>query len=157
MRSTFWPNLIFERFSSQNRETGLKFSSKRENSALSMKIVQDALAKMAKNGQNGLILWKAAQNNAFGQNNLILAKDSQNYGFWPKWTSLPVWLNRTGLLFGRLIILNSLDQFPILTYLDPFAILTYLARFAILTHLDWFAILLFLDQIDVLTQLAWFF
>ena len=43
MRSTFWPNRISERLSSQNRETGLKFSSKRENSALSMKIVQNAL------------------------------------------------------------------------------------------------------------------
>ena len=43
MRSTFWPNLIFERQSSQNRETGLKFSPKLENSALSMKIVQNAL------------------------------------------------------------------------------------------------------------------
>ena len=42
MRSTFWPNHIFERLSSQNRETGLKFSSKRENSALFMKIVQNA-------------------------------------------------------------------------------------------------------------------
>ena len=42
-RSTFWPNRIFERQSSENRETGLKFSSKRENSALFMKIVQNAL------------------------------------------------------------------------------------------------------------------
>ena len=29
MRSRFWPNLIFERQSSQNRETALKFSSRR--------------------------------------------------------------------------------------------------------------------------------
>ena len=43
VRNTFWPNRIFERQSSQNRHTGLKFSSKRENSALSMKIVQNAL------------------------------------------------------------------------------------------------------------------
>ena len=43
MRSTFWPNRIFEGQSSQNRHTGLKFSSKRENSALSMKIVQNAI------------------------------------------------------------------------------------------------------------------
>ena len=43
MRSTFWPNRVFERQSSPNRHTGLKFSSKRENSALSMKIVQNAL------------------------------------------------------------------------------------------------------------------
>ena len=43
MRSTFWANRIFERQSSQDRHTGLKFCSKRENSALSMKIVQNAL------------------------------------------------------------------------------------------------------------------
>ena len=43
MRSTFWPNRIFERQSCQNRHTGLKFSPKRENSALFMKIVQNAL------------------------------------------------------------------------------------------------------------------
>ena len=42
IRSTFWPNRIFERQSSQNPHTGLKFSPKRENSALSMKIVQNA-------------------------------------------------------------------------------------------------------------------
>ena len=42
MRSTFWPNRIFERQSCQNRHTGLKFSSKRENSALFIKIVQNA-------------------------------------------------------------------------------------------------------------------
>ena len=43
MRSTFWPNRIFERQSCQNRHTGLKFSLKRENSALFMKIVQKPL------------------------------------------------------------------------------------------------------------------
>ena len=41
MRSTFWPNRIFEHQSFQNRHTGLKFFSKRQNSALSMKIVQN--------------------------------------------------------------------------------------------------------------------
>ena len=43
MRSTFWPNRIFEGQNSQNRHTGLKLSLKRKNSALSMKIVQNAL------------------------------------------------------------------------------------------------------------------
>ena len=43
MRSTFLPNRILERQSSQNRHPGLIFSSKRENSALTMKIVQNAL------------------------------------------------------------------------------------------------------------------
>ena len=42
MRSTFWPNRIFERQSCQNRHTSLKFSPKRGNSALFMKIVQNA-------------------------------------------------------------------------------------------------------------------
>ena len=43
MRSTLWPNRIFKRQSFQNRHTGLKFSPKRENSALFLKIVQNAL------------------------------------------------------------------------------------------------------------------
>ena len=43
MRSTFLPNRILERQSFQNRHPGLIFSSKRENSALTMKIVQNAL------------------------------------------------------------------------------------------------------------------
>ena len=43
MRSTFLPNRILEPQSSQNRHTGLKFSPKRENSALVMKIVRNAL------------------------------------------------------------------------------------------------------------------
>ena len=43
MRSRLWPNRILERQSSENRHAGLKFSRKRENSAPSMKIVQDAL------------------------------------------------------------------------------------------------------------------
>ena len=42
MLSTFWPNRISERRNSQNRHAGLKFSPKRENSAPSMKIVQNA-------------------------------------------------------------------------------------------------------------------
>ena len=43
MRSTFWPNRIFNCQSSQNRETRPKVSSKRKNSALSMKIGQNAV------------------------------------------------------------------------------------------------------------------
>ena len=138
MRSTFWPNRIFERQSSQNRHTGLKFSPKRENSALSMKIVQDALARMAKNGQNGLILSKAAQNNSFGQNNLILAKDIQNYGIWPKWTSLPVWLNRTGLLFSRFIILTSLGP---VSHFDLFGSVCHFDLSGAVCHFDSFGLI----------------
>ena len=43
MRSTFWPNRILERQSCQNRQTGLKLPSKRKNSALFMRIVENAL------------------------------------------------------------------------------------------------------------------
>ena len=43
MRSTFRPNRICERQSSQNRHTGLKFSPKRENRALFIKLVHSAL------------------------------------------------------------------------------------------------------------------
>ena len=57
MRSTFWPNRIFDRQSSQNRKTGLKFSSRRENSALSMKIVQNAFFRScaARFGQSAFL------------------------------------------------------------------------------------------------------
>ena len=43
MRSTFCPSRIFKGQTSENRYTCLKFSSKREDSALFMKIVQNAL------------------------------------------------------------------------------------------------------------------
>ena len=61
MRSTFWPNRIFESQSSQNSDTGLKFYSKPENSALSMKVVQNALVR-----------WCAAR---FGQIAFLSIKD----------------------------------------------------------------------------------
>ena len=50
MRSTFWPNRIFGRQSCQNRHTGLKSSSKREKSALFMKIVQNACFRSCAGG-----------------------------------------------------------------------------------------------------------
>ena len=43
MRRTFWPNRIFQPSRSQNRSAGLKFTPIRENSRLSMKIVQNVL------------------------------------------------------------------------------------------------------------------
>ena len=43
MRSTFWPNRIFDRQSSQNPHNGLNFYPKSENSALFIKIVQNAV------------------------------------------------------------------------------------------------------------------
>ena len=50
MRSTFCRNRILERQSCQNRHTGLKFSSKRENCALFMKIVQNACFRSCAGG-----------------------------------------------------------------------------------------------------------
>ena len=60
MRSTFWPNRSFDRQSSQNRHTGLNISSKRENSALFIKIVQNALFRSfaARFGQSALLTVK---------------------------------------------------------------------------------------------------
>ena len=68
MRRRFWPNLIFERQSSQDRHTGLKFSSKQGNSALSMKIVQNALFRScgARFGQNRICERQSCQNRHTG-------------------------------------------------------------------------------------------
>ena len=57
MRSTSWPNRILERQSFQNRETGLKFSSKQKNSALFMKIVQHALFRACAAGFGQIAFW----------------------------------------------------------------------------------------------------
>ena len=64
MRSTFWQNRIFERQRSQNRETGLKFSSKLENSAVFIKIVQNALFRLcaARFGQIAFFQRQSPQN-----------------------------------------------------------------------------------------------
>ena len=74
MRSTFWPNRIFEGESFQNRHAGLKFSPKRENSAPSMKIVQNALVRSCaaffwsnesfQNGETGLKFSSKRKNSA---------------------------------------------------------------------------------------------
>ena len=63
MRSTFWPNRIFERQSCQNRHTGLELSPKRENSALSIKTVQNGLFRScaARFGQNAFLSVKVAK------------------------------------------------------------------------------------------------
>ena len=68
MSSTFWPNRISERQSCQIRHTGLKFSSKRENSALFMKIVQNALFRScaARFGQIVFLSVKVLQNRHTG-------------------------------------------------------------------------------------------
>ena len=74
MRSTFWPNPILERHRCQIRHTGLKSSSKRENSALSMKIVPNARFRSCAGGFAQIVFlivkvlkivtlaWKALQN-----------------------------------------------------------------------------------------------
>ena len=43
MRRTFWPNPISQRFRTKNRSAGLKFTTIRESSRFSMKIVQNVL------------------------------------------------------------------------------------------------------------------
>ena len=72
MRSTFWPNRIFERPNSQNRHTGLKFSSKRKNSALSMKIVQNAVfrSRAARFGQIAFVSVKVVKIVTLASNSL---------------------------------------------------------------------------------------
>ena len=64
IRSTFWPNRIFKRQSFQNGETRLKFSSELENSALSMKIVQNAFFRScaARFGQIAVLTVKFLKN-----------------------------------------------------------------------------------------------
>ena len=72
MRSTFWPNCICERQSCQNRHTGLKFSPKRWNSALSIKIVQNALFRScaARFGQIEFLSVKVAKIVTLASNSL---------------------------------------------------------------------------------------
>ena len=72
MRSTFWPNRIFERQSSQNRQTGLKFSPNRENSALLITIVQNALFRScaARFGQIAFLTVKLLKMAKLGWNSL---------------------------------------------------------------------------------------
>ena len=74
--STIWPNRIFERQSSQNRHTGLKFSSKRENCALFMKIVQNALFRscIARFGQIAFLSVKVVKIVTLASNSLQIVK-----------------------------------------------------------------------------------
>ena len=76
MRSVFWPNRILERQSCQNRQTGLKFFSKRENSTLSMKIVQNALFRScaARFGQIALVSVKVVKIVTLASNSLQKGK-----------------------------------------------------------------------------------
>ena len=100
LRSTIWPNRIFERQSSQNRHTGLKFSSKRENSALSMKTVQNALfrscaarfgqiaflsvsPKFSKSSHWPEILFKTGKQCAFYKNCTKRSFQVMRSTFWP--------------------------------------------------------------------------
>ena len=72
-------NRIFERQSSENGHTGLKFSSKRENSALFMKIVQNALFRScaARFGHwPNRILWASK----FSKSSVTLAWNSPQKG-----------------------------------------------------------------------------
>ena len=94
MRSTFWPNRIFERQSSQNRHTGLKSSPKRENSALSMKIVQNALFRScaARFGQIAFLRAKLLKIVTLSQ---ILAKTGKQCAFHENCTKRSFQLTRS--------------------------------------------------------------
>ena len=99
MRTTFWPNRICERHSSQNRHTGLKFSPKRENSRLFMKIVQNALfrscgailanlhfwaSKISKSWNNPQIVFKTGKQWPFHENCTKRSFQVMRSTFWPK-------------------------------------------------------------------------
>ena len=85
MRSTFWPKRIFKRQSCQNRHTGLKFSPKRENSALFMKIVQNALFRScaARFGQIAFVSAKLSKSSHWPQ---ILSKPGKQCAFYENCT-----------------------------------------------------------------------
>ena len=72
MRSTFWPNRILARQSSQTCETSLKFSSKRENSALFMNNVKNTLFRSvaARFGQIAFLSVKVLKIVTLAQNSL---------------------------------------------------------------------------------------
>ena len=72
MGSRFWPNRTRERQSSQNRHTGVKFSSKQENSALFRKIVQNCLFRScgARFGQIAFVSVKVLKIVTVGWNSL---------------------------------------------------------------------------------------
>ena len=100
MSSTFWRNRIFEGQTSQNRYTCLKFSSKRENSPLSMKIVQNALFRScaARFGQIAFLSVKVLKIVTLASNSLQKGKTVR---FWWKLYKLlfsgyeqPFWPNR---------------------------------------------------------------
>ena len=94
MGSTFWPNGISERQSSQNRHTGLKFSSRRKNSALSMKIVQNALFRScaARFGQIAFLRAKLLKIVTLSQ---ILAKTGKQCAFHENCTKRSFQLTRS--------------------------------------------------------------
>ena len=72
MRSMFGPNRSFDRQSSQKRHLGLKFFYRRENSALFMKIVQNALfmSREARFGQIAFLSVKVLKIGKLASNSL---------------------------------------------------------------------------------------
>ena len=81
MGSRFWPNRTRERQSSQNRHTGVKFSSKQENSALFRKIVQNCLFRScgARFGQIAFVSVKVLKIVTVGWNSLQTGKQCGFY------------------------------------------------------------------------------
>ena len=105
MGSTFWPNRIFDRQSSQNRHTGLKFSRKLENSALSMKIVQNGLFRSCGALKNAIWPKRAAHDlkRAFCTifiESALFSRVGEN--FRPVWRFWELW----GLRFGQISFLS---------------------------------------------------
>ena len=136
MRSLFWPNRILERQSCQNSYTCLKFSSKRENSALSMKIVQNALFRScaAHFGQVAFFERQSSQNRQTGlklsskrENSALSMKIIQNAQFRScaaRFGQLAFWSVKVVKIVT--LVLNSLQngktvRFPWKMYETPFS------------------------------------
>ena len=129
MRSTFWPNRIFNCQSSQNRETRPKVSSKRKSSALSMKIGQNALfrscatrfgqiaflsvkvlkivtrgLKFSPKRENGALFMKIVQNALFRSCGHVLAKSN----LWASNFSKSLHLSSNSLQNGKTVRFSKL-------------------------------------------------
>ena len=81
MRSTFWPISIFERQSSQNRETGLKLSSKRKNSALSWKLYKTLFSGHAQHVLANFHFWASKFSKSWKRPQIVF-KTGKQCAFW---------------------------------------------------------------------------
>ena len=104
MRNTFWPNRIFQCQRCQKRHTGLKFSPKRENSALFMKMVQNALSRscVARFGQIAFVSVKVVKIVMLASNSL--QKERRGRFSWKLYKSL--FSRSCGARFGQISFLS---------------------------------------------------